>query len=164
MENILQRKISTPMNKLIAFLTLVTLAMSCTSSADSKKQDEVADEPATESITKEVDMTSHPGYAVYRQHCLPCHQADGNGVPGMHPSLHNTDWVNGEKEALVGIILYGMSGEIEVNGEYYNSVMAPLPYLSDREIADVLTYIRTSFGNSASEITAEEVRDIRNRG
>ena len=110
----------------------------------------------------EAVLADHPGKKVYDMACLPCHQADGNGVPGMHPPLRQTDWVTGDKERLIRIVVEGMEGEIEVHGQVYNSIMAPLAHLSPREIADVLTYVRGSFGNSASEVTVEEVTEVLN--
>ena len=107
------------------------------------------------------DMSNHPGKTVYNQHCLPCHQTEANGVPGMYPPLTGTRMVQGDKEELIGIVLFGLEGEIEVKGEIYNTIMAPLPYLSNREVADVLTYVRQSFGNDASEITPDEVARVR---
>jgi mono/diheme cytochrome c family protein len=103
----------------------------------------------------------HPGRKVYESICLACHMADGSGVPGMHPPLAKTEWVTGDKERLITITIQGLSGKIEVNGRVYNSVMPPNGHLSNREIADVLTYIRQSFGNDASEVTEEEVQKVR---
>lgn len=105
-------------------------------------------------------MADHPGKKVYNVACLPCHQADGNGVPGMHPPLRETDFVNGDKERLIRIVMEGLEGEIEVHGETYNSVMAPLNYLEPQQVADVLTFVRKSFGNNSSEVTLEEVEEV----
>jgi mono/diheme cytochrome c family protein len=104
----------------------------------------------------------HPGRKVYESICLACHMADGSGVPNMHPPLAKTDWVTGDKERLIRITIQGLSGKIEVNGRVYNNVMPPNAHLSNREIANVLTYIRQSFGNNASEVTEEEVQRVRN--
>ena len=114
--------------------------------------------PAVESDT--VILADLPGAQVYRNTCLVCHQADGNGVPGMHPPLKGSDRVTGDKEGLIRIVLEGMEGEIEVNGEIYNNVMPPLSQLDATQIADVLTFIRSSFGNDASEVTVEEVQKV----
>lgn len=114
-------------------------------------------EPAGRSETR----IEHPGKDVYDAVCLACHMADGSGVPGMHPPLSETDWVTGDKERLIEIVLNGMSGEIEVKGETYNSIMPPNSHLTDKQIADVLTYIRTNFGNDAGEITPQEVAKVR---
>jgi mono/diheme cytochrome c family protein len=76
--------------------------------------------------------------------------------------LNGTEWVIGDKERLINIILNGMDGSMEVNGEVYNGVMPQHSFLNDEEVADVLTYIRTNFGNDAGEIKAEEVKKLRN--
>jgi len=101
------------------------------------------------------------GKQVYLQQCLACHQADAGGVSGMNPPLIKTKWVLGDKTTLVQIVLKGLTGEIEVDGDTYHNVMAPHSELSDQEIADVLTYVRNNFGNKASAVTAAEVKAIR---
>ena len=92
---------------------------------------------------------------------MACHQSNGKGASGRFPPLNSTDWVIGDKERLVHLILNGMEGEIEVNGEIYNGLMPQHSFLNDDQIADVLTYIRTHFDNKATIITAEEVEKFR---
>jgi mono/diheme cytochrome c family protein len=101
------------------------------------------------------------GKLVYDQLCLACHQADATGVPNLNPPLIKTSQVLGDKKALIRIVLMGLDKEIEVNGDYYENVMPPLAYLSDEEIADVLTYVRNSFGNRADAVSATTVKAIR---
>lgn len=101
------------------------------------------------------------GKKVYDFYCLACHQENGMGVPGMNPPLGGTDWVTGDKARLIGVVLNGLNETIEVNGETYQNAMAAHRHLSDQQIADVLTYIRQSFGNDASEVTPEEVAQVR---
>ena len=100
------------------------------------------------------------GKQVYLEQCLACHQADALGVSGMNPPLVKTKFVLGDKATLVKIVLNGMTG-IEVEGEDYHGVMAPHSDLTDQQIADVLTYVRNSFGNKAKAVTAAEVKAIR---
>jgi len=100
------------------------------------------------------------GKQVYLEQCLACHQVDGLGVQGMNPPLVKTKQVLGDKAALVKIVLNGMPG-VEIGGEDYNGVMAPHPDLTDQQIADVLTYVRNSFGNKASAVTAAQVKTVR---
>ena len=100
------------------------------------------------------------GKQVYLEQCLACHQADALGVSGMNPPLVKTKFVLGDKATLVKIVLNGMTG-IEVDGEDYHGVMAPHADLTDQQIADVLTYVRNSFGNKAKAVTAAEVKGIR---
>ncbi len=105
--------------------------------------------------------TMEAGKKVYDMYCLACHQEDGNGVPRLNPPLVKTTWVLGDKTKLVQVVLKGMDQEIEINGQVYNNIMASHSFLTDQEIADVLTYVRNSFGNKASIITATEVKNIR---
>jgi mono/diheme cytochrome c family protein len=83
------------------------------------------------------------------------------GASGRFPPLKGTDWVTGDKKRLVHLILNGMEGEIEVNGEIYNGLMPQHSFLNDDQIANVLTYIRTNFGNRASSLSVEEVKRFR---
>ncbi|HYW95071.1 MAG TPA: cytochrome c [Bacteroidales bacterium] len=101
------------------------------------------------------------GATVYRTYCLACHQTDGSGNPGMYPPLNQTKMVLGDKKPLIRVILNGLSGKIEVKGETYYQAMAPHNFLSDQQIADLLTYVRNSFGNSASMVRSEEVKEAR---
>ena len=122
--------------------------------------DMVAD--ASEDATPvEVPAELQAGKAVYDQFCQACHMADGAGVSGMNPPLAGTDWVLGDKERIIKVILNGLSDPVEINGEIYQNVMAAHNFLNDQQVADVLTYVRKSFGNNASEITATEVQTVR---
>lgn len=101
------------------------------------------------------------GKKVYDMYCLSCHMEDGNGVPRMNPPLVKTTWVLGDKKKLVAVVLNGMDEEIQINGQSYSNTMAPHDFLKDEEIADVLTYIRNSFGNKASAVTTADVKAAR---
>jgi mono/diheme cytochrome c family protein len=101
--------------------------------------------------------TAPDGQKVYEQYCLTCHQANGSGVPKLNPPLRQTDWVNGDKARLINVLLKGLQDQ-EVEGEVYDNVMPAHDFLTDQQIADVLTYIRSSFGNKASVITPDEVK------
>lgn len=103
------------------------------------------------------------GKKVYDTYCLSCHQSDGSGVPKLNPPLIKTDWVTGNKQRLITIMLKGMNERLEIDGEEYENVMASHAFLKDEQIADVLTYIRNSFGNKASLVTAAEVKTVRGK-
>ena len=103
----------------------------------------------------------HPGKAAYTKYCLVCHQANGSGVPGMFPPLGKGSWAGRDPKELVLIITKGLSGKIEVNGQTYKSAMPPQAYLTDKEIADILTYIRSDFGNSFKPVDVEFVKKVR---
>jgi mono/diheme cytochrome c family protein len=111
-------------------------------------------------VTKS-DPQMENGKKVYMKNCLACHMADGGGVPGLNPPLSKTDWVTGDKKRLINVVLLGLNDPIIVNEDEYANPMPPLDYLSDQEIADVLTYVRGSFGNKATPISAAEVKGVR---
>lgn len=100
------------------------------------------------------------GAAAYAT-CAACHQANGAGIPGAFPPLAESEWVNGPVENLIRIQLRGLMGPITVKGTAYNSVMPPNAAMSDDEIAAVLTYIRSNFGNTSSAVTADQVKALR---
>ncbi|WP_442886689.1 PVC-type heme-binding CxxCH protein [Congregicoccus parvus] len=97
------------------------------------------------------------GARIYTNTCVACHGIDGKGVPDVFPPLAGSEWVTGAPEIPVRIVLHGLIGPITVAGKQYNSVMPPLPNLSHAEIADVVTYVRQSFGNDASPVTTADV-------
>lgn len=105
------------------------------------------------------------GQAVYMQVCFACHQPTGLGLPGMFPPLAGSDWINAAKpDRLIRIVLHGITGPLQLNGQPFNSpapLMPPQGTLSDDQIANVLTYVRTNFGNQASAVSAAEVKAIR---
>lgn len=99
---------------------------------------------------------------LYMTRCAPCHQFSGQGTGDIFPPLSNTDWVTGDKSRLIKIILGGLGGEIEVNGKQFDGEMPPWrEFLTDDQVATILTYVRTSWGNQASAITPEEVKAVR---
>lgn len=102
------------------------------------------------------------GEKTYYQYCSACHQQNGGGATGRFPSLIGTDWVTGDKERLIKVLLNGMEGNLQIGDEVFNGVMPQHSFLNDKELADVLTYIRTNFGNNASEVDIKEVEKIRN--
>ena len=131
------------------------------SSSENTTEETVAETTPAKVEEKEEKPQVHPGLGIYKTYCQVCHQADGKGVPGMNPPLTQTEYVLGEKERLIGIVLNGLTGEIEVNGETFNNVMASHSFLSDQQIANVLSYVRSNFGNDAPAITPEEVAAVR---
>ncbi len=101
------------------------------------------------------------GARVYNTYCATCHQADGSGLPRLYPPVRQTEWVEGDPGRLIRLVLYGMRGPIEVKGEQYNGLMPPHRHLSDDQIADVITFIRSNLENDASEVTADDVFAVR---
>lgn len=102
------------------------------------------------------------GKKVFDSTCATCHQTTGLGVPGAFPPLAGSEWVVGDEERIIRIVLHGLSGPINVHGQEYNNVMAPLgAVLKDEQIANVLSYARASWGNNAPEVQPETVAKVR---
>jgi mono/diheme cytochrome c family protein len=102
--------------------------------------------------------SSKRGQQVYESTCITCHQKDGGGVPHLNPPLIKTEYVLGDKSRLIQIVLKGLNKPIEIEGETYTNVMPAQTQLNDQQIADVLTYVRSNFGNKASAVTVAEVK------
>lgn len=140
---------------------LVFAAAACGGGADRAAQQEPAGE-APETAAPAAAPTANAGEQVYGNVCVVCHQPTGSGMEGAFPPLTESDVVLGDPETPIRIVLRGMSGELTRNGVTYNGVMTPWgSQLSDEDIANVLTYVRSSWGNSAAEVTAEQVAQVR---
>ena len=101
------------------------------------------------------------GESTYQTVCLACHQADGKGLPGAFPPLAGSDYLLGDKDRAVGVVVRGLEGEVVVNGVKYNSVMPAMTQLSDQEIADALTYAMNSWGNKGGAVSVAQVSAVR---
>jgi len=101
------------------------------------------------------------GKKVYMQTCVSCHQVDGGGVQNMNPPLIKTDYVLGDRTRLIKIVLNGFNENAEINGQTYSNNMPSHDFLTDQQIADVLTYVRNSFTNKAPAITMAQVKAVR---
>ena len=99
---------------------------------------------------------------LYNTYCAACHQNDGKGDGNRFPPLGGTDWVTGDKTKLLNTLLKGLNGEIVVNDKPYNGLMPAHNFLKDEEVANILNYIRQNFGNTASAVSVEEVKEYRN--
>jgi len=101
------------------------------------------------------------GEGIYNDFCVVCHMPDGKGVPKTFPPLAKSDYLISNRKESIKAIKYGLSGEITVNGETYNTAMTRLG-LSDAEVADVMNYISNSWGNKNSTLTTiKEVSKIK---
>jgi mono/diheme cytochrome c family protein len=118
--------------------------------------------PLAAAVLNPVPAAAERGKMIYEQTCLPCHQADAGGVPGMNPPLRKSPYVQGAPAKLIGIILQGLNNGVEIDGETYSNPMPPFgAVLKDRDIADVLSYLRNHFGNRAGPISKPQVSRIR---
>jgi nitrite reductase (NO-forming) len=122
--------------------------------------EEIKGNPKIASLSKEIQMEK--GKGVFMQTCFVCHQLNGEGVPAQIPPLAKSDFfAKMSNEEAIRNVIAGRTGEVTVNGKKYNGTMTPLNYLSDDQIANVLTYVRNSFGNEGAAVSMEEVKKVR---
>jgi nitrite reductase (NO-forming)/hydroxylamine reductase len=101
------------------------------------------------------------GKSVYLRNCATCHQPDGRGVPGRFPPLAGSDFLQGNRRAVLAAALFGLSGPITVNDRHYDGVMPSLGHLSDRELAAAVSYVFAAWGNGLEPVTEGEVAALR---
>ncbi|TLD70853.1 c-type cytochrome [Phragmitibacter flavus] len=97
-------------------------------------------------------------------HCVTCHQPNGKGLDPAFPSIEKSPWVTEDADRLIKLTMYGLMGPLEVNGKKYDGQVPMTPFagmLNDQDIADVLTFVRNSFGNKADPIKPSQVKPIR---
>jgi nitrite reductase (NO-forming) len=109
--------------------------------------------------TKEQQIKA--GAALYNGTCSVCHQNNGEGLPDVFPPLAKSDFLMSDKDRAIAVVLNGLSGKVTVNGKDFNSVMPPMSQLNIDAIANILTYVMNSFGNSGPQITAGEVAKVK---
>ena len=111
-----------------------------------------------------IERKFESGKKIFALRCASCHQANGLGIPGQYPPLDGSKWATSDPALVSYIILNGLKGEIVVKGEVYGTSaavnMAAVP-ITDREIANVTTYVRQAWGNNSSEISTDEVVQFR---
>ena len=107
------------------------------------------------------DLTN--GKIQYERHCLMCHKENGEGAAKSFPPLAKSDYLNADPERAIRIVLYGLYEPIVVNGKPYENYMIPHKDLSDKDIADILTYVYGSWGNNKIKITIDMVKKQRTK-
>lgn len=144
----------------IALMTGLLLAAGCGGGEGADTEMDAASNAATVSAAPMGD--NDEGERVYGSVCITCHQADGNGLEGAFPPLAGSAVATGDPEMPIMIVLSGLTGQMTRGGVTYNGMMTPWgSTLSDAEVAAVLTYVRTNFGNSAEEVTEAQVTEVR---
>jgi nitrite reductase (NO-forming) len=101
------------------------------------------------------------GEALFNGTCSVCHQSNGAGIPNVFPPLAKSDYLNADTVRAAGVVLNGLSGPVTVNGAVYDSVMPPMSQLNDDEVANILTYVMNSWGNSGGQLSAADVAKVR---
>ena len=149
--------------RLVAVLIASFLALNaCAKSNNSAGEASSAPEATPPSSAAPVVANAHaPGAATYNANCASCHQAGGKGLAGAFPPLAGNPVVTGDPANVVHIVKYGLTGKVMVGPDAYNGVMPPWgSQLSDAQIAGVVTYIRSSWGNNAPAVTAAQVSAV----
>jgi glucose/arabinose dehydrogenase/mono/diheme cytochrome c family protein len=108
-----------------------------------------------------LSTSTQEGWKLYNIYCTSCHQGNGKGDNNRFPPLAGSEYVTGDKERLIKILLNGLDGEITVAGKKYNGLMPQFGHLDDYAIASILTYIRTHFKNNAPPVSSVEVMKVR---
>jgi nitrite reductase (NO-forming) len=102
------------------------------------------------------------GREVYVTYCLSCHMDQGEGIEGVYPPLAKSDYLMADKNRAILQVLYGITGEMTVNGKVYNGQMTGVD-IKDEEVSDVVNYIRNSFGNKGGAVTPAQVATLRKK-
>lgn len=152
------RRATTFMIALAAIASAGSVACAGGDSPNADSQAPAAANPAAANVAAAPAAGS--GEQLY-QRCVTCHQANGQGVPGAFPPLAGSEYATAANVAVpIRIVLHGMQGPITVKGQTFSGIMPQYGTgiaMTDAEVAAVLTYVRQSWGNSASAITAEQV-------
>jgi len=148
------------MIKSIRILLVTLIITSCNSNEKKKEGIDYPDKTSLTHTEPELKASIERGKIVYNDLCITCHLADGKGVPKVFPPLADSDYLRENQTESIKGAKKGMSGEMIVNGETYNSAMAPLE-LSNEEVADVMNYINNSWGNKIDNfVTPEKVSKL----
>jgi mono/diheme cytochrome c family protein len=119
---------------------------------------------SAQSNNKVVAASAARGKTVYLQRCMVCHQADGGGVPKLNAPLDASTAVNGsDVSKLIKYIVKGFADRVEIDGELYSNAMPAAADLTDQQIADVLTFIRSNWSNKAGLVTTLQVKQTRSK-
>lgn len=154
-----------PLRRLIAAsAALLFLALAaCGGEGDDASRGEEGEEREERSASAAAQPAL--GERTYQQRCVSCHQLNGEGTPGVFPPLAGSEHATAANAGVpIRIVMHGLQGPIMVKGVEYSSVMPPYGLgivMSDAEVAAVLTYVRSSWGNRASAVTAEDVEEER---
>jgi mono/diheme cytochrome c family protein len=166
--------ISNLQNKEAAYYKKSLAFNSDTSLAINKRLKKVIDDIAkakNNSNAENIAKLYPKGVALFGSVCQTCHGQDGNGVPSLAPPLNGSEWVVGDKNKLIPIVLYGLTGPVKVAGKEYKApeINGDMPGIgqnkefSDDDVAQVLNFIRSSWGNKGKKISASDVTNTRNK-
>lgn len=122
------------------------------------KEKAIAANPQIASITRDIQFER--GKKVFLTSCFACHMANGEGLPAVFPPLAGSDFLKADKDRAIKIVTKGLSGPITVNGKSFNNMMPPQEF-SDDQVADVLTYVMNTWGNTFGSVSVNDVKRVR---
>lgn len=125
----------------------------------------------TEIASKKMDKNLLAGQELFKVNCQICHGDDGNGIKGLGAPLNGSDWVMGDKSKLISIVLYELTGPVKVAGKTYAppevsgamSGMNTNDQLGNKEISEIISYIRNAWNNKASTVSEDQVKSVRQK-
>ena len=147
-----------PFRRAAGLLAGLMLFVAC-SQADG--QTEAAKVHAAETAAGSLEEMMAAGKGIYEANCGACHQPNGRGLPGAFPPLAGSDYLKRNREEVLSVALFGLSGPITVNDQEFNAVMPSMGHLSDTDLAAALTYVFNSWGNSLAAVSPSEVAALR---
>jgi nitrite reductase (NO-forming) len=106
--------------------------------------------------------SSERGKEIYLRNCVSCHMDQGEGLEGIFPPIAKSDYMLADKKRAIKQTLYGISGEMTVNGKKYNGEMNGFD-ITDEEMSDLMNYIFNSFGNNGGIISPDDVKAVRKK-
>lgn len=125
------------------------------------EKDYVLKKPSEFDLDRDLVGPLKQGHELFTAACAPCHQPDGSGQAGLAPPLAGSAWVNEKPGRLIRIVLHGLHGPIEVDGQQFDLEMPALGSLADEQIAATLSYVRKRFGDGAGDVSAAQVKGVR---
>lgn len=159
---------------ILALASAMTLAacskgsQSSTTSTTTTTQSAASAAPSSDTMANAAASPAANGVAashgakIFQTNCSSCHQANGKGVPGTFPPLAGNATVNGPATKVIHIVKYGLTGKVAVKGTTYNGMMPAWgTQLSNADIADVVTYVRSAWGNHASAVSVTQVAAVK---
>lgn len=147
---------------ILVILALLAWAVYYIVSAQPNSSPRLGDQRPLAVLAPAPGSASADGKQLYANACVACHQASGQGLPGVFPPLADSEWVKGQPKVLAQLVLHGINGPITVKGQQYQGAMpAFAEQFSDAELAAVLSFIRHEWGNEVDAITPEFVAEAR---
>ena len=149
-----------PFRRVVTALAGSLLIVAC---SQAEEQTGTADVHAAETAAGSLEELIAAGKGIYEANCGACHQPNGKGLSGAFPPLAESDYLLRDREDVLAVALFGLSGPITVNDQEYNGVMPSMAHLKDEDLAAALTYVFNSWGNSLAAVTPAEVTALRDK-